>query len=115
MGFASPFKGMVDRMLGIHTRTVFGQKLFYIRARDGAKFDFYGVFNNSFAEVDPETETVVSVQKPHVGFRVRDLPCTPEQGDRILVRSLKSLYEITQTDPDSEGHQVLWLKKFDDE
>ena len=90
------------------TTVCLGDKVIY-RPKKGGTFDIYGVFDERFLQVDPDTEEVVASNIPNVGIRLKDIPFTPEQGDEVEVFDTK--YLVTDSQEDGLGGSTLLLHR----
>jgi len=105
------FKGHVDRLLSVAVPT-FGERIEY-RPLSGGRYNLTAVYDQEFTQIDPDTETVISVNKPHVGLKLKDIPGEPMQGDEVKADG--TLYKVNEIQEDGQGGVVLWLTKLDEQ
>ncbi len=101
------FHRLVDGLLSRAIPT-FGQKVEY-RPKTGGRYSVTAVFDSEFQQIDPQTEVVVSVNRPRVGVKLIDLPGEPVQGDEFRIHP--DFYVVNEVQEDGQGGATLWLTK----
>lgn len=68
-----------------------------------------GVFDSKYQIVDPETEEIISTNKPGVGVNLNDFEVIPVQGDEFFIQGI--WFRVTDKQEDGQGGAVLLLNK----
>jgi len=101
------FNRLVDGLLNVAIPT-FGQIVEY-RPLSGGRFRLKAVFDTEFTQILPNTEQVVSVNRPHIGCKLIDIPAEPLQGDTVRVEG--DYFFVSEIQEDGQGGVLLWLTK----
>lgn len=73
----------------------------------GSTVTIQALFEKTFKEVNPETQTVVLSSNPRVAVWAGDIPFTLKQGQQVTARG--KTYKIESLEPDGEGGILLYL------
>lgn len=80
----------------------------YIR-NNGDQLSIQGIFDANFISVDPDTGATISSTTPVLAIIANDLPVSPDEGDKVVIRGVT--YKVMETQPDSEGMIKLILHR----
>lgn len=99
-----------DEKLLAPLQKVFGQRINY-RPKNGTAFDTEGIFDRPYSK---EFETLdgsseINTTSPVIGVRASQFLKEPKQGDRLYLYSDKTLYVVSDVQPDSHGGLKLVL------
>lgn len=99
-----------DEKLLAPLQRVFGQPINY-RPKNGIAFDTEGIFDRPYSK---EFETLdgsseINTTSPIIGVRLSQFLREPKQGDRLFIYSDKTLYVVSDVQPDSHGGVKLIL------
>lgn len=102
------WQNLADRVIktGIST---FGREVRY-HALNDEPVEINGIFDETFATVDPNTGAVIDSSTPVLHVRLADLPCTPSPGDRVCIG--EAVYRVVSHQPDGQGASMLVLHKL---
>ena len=102
------FRERVDKILTKSVQ-VFGEDVtFYPRA--GGVYKVRAIFDNEYFGLDVQTEKVVSVNQPNLGYNINDLPIDILVEDVVQVRDIK--YKIQDKREDGQGGARLMLHRM---
>jgi len=102
------FRERVDKILTKSVQ-VFGEEVtFYPRA--GGVYKVRAIFDNDYFGLDVQTEKVVSVNQPNLGYNINDLPIDIMVEDAVLIRDIK--YKIQDKREDGQGGARLMLHRM---
>lgn len=102
------FRERVDKILTKSVQ-VFGEEVtFYPRA--GGVYKVRAIFDNDYFGLDVQTEKVVSVNQPNLGYNINDLPIDIMIEDAVLIRDIK--YKIQDKREDGQGGARLMLHRM---
>jgi hypothetical protein len=102
------FRERVDKILTKSVQ-VFGEEVtFYPRA--GGVYNIRAIFDNEYFGLDVQTEKVVSVNQPNLGYNINDLPIEIVPEDAVLIRGIK--YRIQDKREDGQGGARLMLHRM---
>lgn len=102
------FRERVDKILTKSVQ-VFGEEVtFYPRA--GGVYKIRAIFDNDYFGLDVQTEKVVSVNQPNLGYNINDLPIDIMVEDAVLIRDIK--YKIQDKREDGQGGARLMLHRM---
>lgn len=102
------FRNLVDDVLNACT-DAFGEEVtFYPLGRTGV-YKVRAIFDNEFVEVDPDTEEVVSSNRPALGVNLNDIKFEIKQNDQVEVRGQR--FAIFDKQEDGQGGAVLLLHR----
>lgn len=102
------FRERVDRILTKSVQ-VFGEEVtFYPRA--GGVYTIRGVFDNNYFGLDVQTEQVVSVNQPNLGYNINDLPIEVNVEDVVKIRDMK--FKVQDKREDGQGGARLLLHRM---
>lgn len=85
-----------------------GEDMVY-RYKDGGSVSIKAIFNNQFEIVDPNTETMVTSNDPHIGVVLSDLSKKPREGDEVDF--LDVVYQVVDVQEDGQGAAQIFLYK----
>lgn len=102
------FRVKVDKILSAGVR-LFGESVEFHPASGGI-FPVRAVFDNSFHNIDPNTQQIVEVTQPNLGVNLNDVKFDIKAGDQVVVRGVK--YRIESKDEDGQGGARLYLHKW---
>ncbi len=99
-----------DEKLLAPLQKVFGQPINY-RPKRGVAFDTEGIFDRPYSK---EFETLdgsseINTTSPVIGVRASAFLTEPAQGDRLYIYSDKTMYVVSDVQPDSHGGLKLIL------
>ena len=102
----------LDLADGIITNAVssFGETVSYL-PKSGGRHQLEGIFDNTFEQVDPDTEQVVATNQPILGLRNADLKFEIKKGDRVIVRGQK--YRVVDSQEDGIAAVSVLLHKVE--
>lgn len=101
------FREHADRILQKATST-FGQKVKFFPMVGGV-YEVEGVFDSKYQVVDPETQEIISTNKPGLGVNLNDFAVQPGEGDEFEIDGIK--FKVTDKQEDGQGGAVLLLNK----
>lgn len=102
------FRERVDRILTKSTE-VFGEDVtFYPRA--GGVYTIRAIFDNDYFGLDVQTEKVVSVNQPNLGYNINDLPIEIMVEDVVKIRDQK--FKVQDKREDGQGGARLLLHRM---
>ena len=67
-----------------------------------------GIFDETYQEIDPETNAVVMSKKPRATLFLNDVAFKIKQGCGLAIRS--KTYKVREIQPDGEGSATLYLE-----
>lgn len=79
------------------------------KLKGGADILIQGIFDKNYISIDPDTGATISSTTPVLGIVASDLPRLPDEGDRVVIRTIT--YKVMEYQPDSEGMIKLILHK----
>lgn len=103
------FQDRVNRILN-HSKKNFGESCILL-PKSGGEIPIVGIFNNSHAFVDADSEQPVSDTHPTLGVNLLDLEIEISAGDRIQIRNI--IYKIIDPQEDGQGGATLVLHQVD--
>lgn len=80
----------------------------YTKVKD-SDVNLKGVFDAKYQIVDPETEEIISTNRPGIGVNLNDFEVIPIQQDEIMVRGI--WFRISDKQEDGQGGAVFLLNK----
>jgi len=90
------------------SKCAFGEKVRYKPSGPGqAWIEIRGIYSDVYESVDPDTETVVSSNRHHLGVKLKDLPKPPEKGDFVEVRGKQ--FRVIDSQEDGYGGSHMFL------
>jgi hypothetical protein len=102
------FRDHADRILKKAMSSMGTEAKFYPK-KEGGIFNVRGVFDSKYQVVDPETQEIVSTNKPGLGVNLNDFTVIPVQGDEFEIRGTR--FVVTDKQEDGQGGAVLLLNK----
>ena len=93
------FKELVGGLLDVAIPT-FGESIDY-RPKKGGSFTIDAVFDESFEQVDPNSEEIVASNVPVIGIKASNIPFPPEQGDEVRIDQRR--FKVTDSQEDGQG------------
>lgn len=104
------FRDLTDKLLD-HCLSVFEEKeKVKYRPLSGGTFTIRGIFDESWKEVDPETEVILSSTQPNLGIKLNELKdIKPRTGDSLTVRD--NDFKVTDVVEDGQGGATLFLHR----
>lgn len=102
------FRDHADRILQKATAT-FGEDVKFFPKKAGGVFIIRGVFDSKYQVIDPETQELISTNKPGLGVNLNDFTVQPVQDDEFEIRGIK--FRVTEKQEDGQGGAVLLLNK----
>lgn len=102
-----------DKKLLAPLQRVFGEPVEY-RPRNGTPFMVSGIFDRAYtADVEPidDNGPAVNTTRPVLGIRDSAFVSPPEQGDMLYIPRVKTLFKVSDVQPDSHGGTRLELNK----
>lgn len=86
-----------------------GEEVKFFPLKAGGVFLIRGVFDSKYQVIDPETQEMVSSNKPGLGVNLNDFSVQPAQGDKFEIRGIE--FKVTDKQEDGQGGAVLLLNK----
>ncbi len=78
--------------------------------KSGGQYKIRGIFDNTFEQVDPDTEIVIASNAPMLDIKLSDIPVKPEQGDHVIVKGNQK-YRVVDSQEDGIVAAKLILHK----
>ena len=89
--------------------SAFGEEVKFFPTKAGGVCVVNGVFDSKYQVVDPDTQEMISTNKPGLGVNLNDFQVQPMQGDVFEIRGIK--FRVTDKQEDGQGGAVLLLNK----
>lgn len=104
------FRDLTDKLLD-HCLSVFEEKeKVKYRPLSGGTFTIRGIFDETWKEVDPETEVILSSTQPNLGIKLNELgSIKPVTNDIVFVRDEE--FRVTDVYEDGQGGATLFLHR----
>ena len=99
------FKDLFAGVLSCTTKTL-GEPFLYLPA-SGGSFELYGVFDEKFLGIDPDTEERISSSDPHLGVKLSQFEVEPRQGDQVEIEGQR--YFVKEVQRDGQGGAEIML------
>jgi hypothetical protein len=90
------------------TVKVFGEPFTYL-SQTFAPFDFTGVYDEAYREVDLAGGMGVTTTQPVVGIQLSQFPITPAQDDLLTCHRTSETFKVREARPDGHGWMKLHL------
>lgn len=85
----------------------FGQDVLYYPVGSGRELKIRGIFDGPFQVVDPDIENSVSSNQFSLGIKLKDLPVTPKENDKVRIDGKD--YLVIDPQEDGQGGSKLML------
>lgn len=85
-----------------------------VKSAKGTKpYDIYGIFDRAYFQNygTMDDESSINTTRPILGVRDVIFRVPPEQGDRVFIYSVNTLFVVSDVQPDSHGETHLILNK----
>jgi hypothetical protein len=69
--------------------------------------NFKGIFDETYQQIDPDTNAVIMSKKPRVSLLLNDVAFKIKQGHTVGSRN--KTYKVRELQPDGEGSITLYL------
>lgn len=102
------FRERVDKLLTKAT-DVFGEEV-KVYPRAGGVYTIKAVFDNEYFGLDIQTEKVVSVNQPVLGYNINDIPVDIAIDDQVVIREIK--FRVQDKREDGQGGARLMLHRM---
>lgn len=102
------FRNLVDDVLSVCTDTFGEEVTFYPLNRTGV-YKVQAIFDNEYSVVDPDTEEVISSNRPALGINLNDIEFTIKKNDQVEIRGQR--FAIYDKQEDGQGGAVLLLHR----
>jgi len=79
------------------------------KPKSGGSFNIRGIFDDSFEQIDPNTEKVVAGNQPVLGVNLRDFSVTIKKQDQFLIRNIS--YRVIDVQEDGVTGAMVFLHK----
>lgn len=105
------FRDKTDKLLDTAlSESFFGEKnKVKYRPKSGGTFTIRGIFDESWEEIDLDTQVSLSSTQPNVGIILRELAEKPIIGDLLTVRFID--FKVVDVVEDGQGGATLFLNK----
>lgn len=101
------FKDLVDCVL--ETAIPICGELVCYRPSKGGAFTIPAVFDEDFQSVDPDTEEIVSTNRPAIGIKLRNLPFIPSDKDQVEIG--ERVFKVTDVREDGQGGATIFMNE----
>lgn len=91
---------------------VFGEDVIYYH-KSGESYEISGIFDRAYTQdVEPiEGDVKINTTKPLLGVRDIQFKKKPEQGDKVYIKSVDTMFIVKDVQPDSHGGSRLELNE----
>ena len=103
------FRSKTSKLLGTALNVFSEDNLIEYLPAAGGTFNFKGIYDESWEELDPETHTMISDTRPNLGIRLSDFPAPPVKSDRLVYEG--ATYTVEDIREDGQGGATLFLYK----
>ena len=108
MGFRDLTSKVLDHCLSVFEEK---EKVKY-RPLSGGTFTIRGIFDETWKEVDPETDVILSSTQPNLGIKLDELgSIKPLTNDTLIVRNEE--FRVTDVLEDGQGGATLFLHRIE--
>ena len=105
------FRDKTDKLLDTAlSESFFGEKdKVKYRPQSGGTFTIRGIFDESWQEIDVDTQVTLSSTQPNIGIKLNELAKKPLIGDLLTVRFID--FKVVDVNEDGQGGATLFLHK----